>query len=128
MVSSWDNLQISDYLDLLHDDYEFVMHSSDEVSNMKTMDPDLIIKFMQSTNYEARRCIYENEDVLVEHRVAKFPIGDREAVILVHLKKMGFYLEQKQAPHFYNRKINTSYPKLVIVFQLDHSSSPTYPL
>ena len=25
-VSSWDNLAIIDYLDLLHDDYEFVMH------------------------------------------------------------------------------------------------------
>ena len=44
MVSSWDNLQISDYLDLLHDDYEFVMHSTGKVSNLKTMDPDLIIK------------------------------------------------------------------------------------
>lgn len=89
MVSSWDNLQISDYLDLLHDDYEFVMHSTGKVSNMKTMDPDLIIKFMGATEYEERRCIYENEDVLVEHRIAKFPSGDREAVLLVHLKKDG---------------------------------------
>ena len=53
------------------------------------MDPDLIIKFMMSTKYESRRCIYENEDVLVEHRVAKFSSGDREAVLLVHLKKDG---------------------------------------
>ena len=35
MVSSWDNTEISDYLDLLHNDYEFVMHSTGEVSNMK---------------------------------------------------------------------------------------------
>ena len=89
MVSSWDNTEISDYLNLLHDDYEFVMHSTGEVSNMKKMDPDLIIKFMMSTEYESRRCIYENEDVLVEHRVAKFSSGDREALLLVHLKKGG---------------------------------------
>ena len=89
MVSSWDNLQISDYLNLLHDDYEFVMHSTGEVSNMKNMDPDIIIKFMNSTEYERRRCIYENDDILVEHRVAKFPSGNREAVLLVHLKKNG---------------------------------------
>ena len=44
---------------------------------------------MNSTDYEDRWCIYENEDVLVEHRVAKFPNGDREAVLLVHLKKDG---------------------------------------
>ena len=89
MVSSWDNLQISDYLDLLHDDYEFVMHSTGKVSNRETMDPDFIIKALMSTEYESRRCIYENEDILVEHRVAKFPSGDREAVVLVHLKKDG---------------------------------------
>ena len=56
---------------------------------MKTMDPDLIMKFMQSTEYEDCPCVYENEDVLVEHRDAKFPSGDREAVLLVHLKKDG---------------------------------------
>ena len=89
MVSSWDNLQISDYIDLLHDDYQFVMHTTGKVSNMKTMDPDLIIKFMNSTEYENCRCIYENEEVLVEHRIANFPSGDREAVLLVHLKKDG---------------------------------------
>ena len=87
MVSSWDNLQISDWLDLLHDDYEFVMHSTGEVSNMKNMDPGVIMKFMNSTKYESRRCIHENEDILVEHRVAKFPSGDREAVLLVHSKR-----------------------------------------
>ena len=35
MVSSWDNTEISDYFDLLHDDYEFVIHLTGEVSNMK---------------------------------------------------------------------------------------------
>ena len=89
MVSSWDNTEISDYLDLLHDDYEFVMHSTGRVSNMKKMDPDLTIKFMMSTESESRRYNYENEDVLVEHRVAKFSSGDREALLLVHLKKDG---------------------------------------
>ena len=84
MVSSWDNTEISDYLDLLHDDYEFVMHSTGRVSNMKKMDPDLTIKFMMSTEHESRRCVYENEDVLVEHRVAKFSSGDCEAVLFVH--------------------------------------------
>jgi hypothetical protein len=90
MVSSWDNLEIADYLDLLQQTrYEFVAHSTGKVTNMKTLDPDIVMKFMQFTEYKDRRCIYENEDVLVEHRVAKFPSGDREAVMLVHLKKDG---------------------------------------
>ena len=54
---------------------------------MKNMDPDFIIKAMQSTEYKDRRCINDNEDVLVDHRVAKYPSVDREAVLLVHLKK-----------------------------------------
>ena len=32
MLLSWDNSEISDYLDLLHDDYEFTMHSTGKVS------------------------------------------------------------------------------------------------
>ena len=89
MLLSWDNLEISYYLKLLHDDYEFVMHSIGKVSNIKTMDPDFIIKAMQSTEYKGRKCICENEDVFVEHRVAKYPSEDREAVLLVRLKKDG---------------------------------------
>ena len=68
------------------------MHSTGEVSNirrLKNMDPHVVIKFINSTEYESRRCIYENKDVLVEHRVSKFPSGNREAVLLVHLKKDG---------------------------------------
>ena len=67
MVSSWDNLQISDYFDLLHDGYEFVMHMTGKVSNLKTRDLDLIKKFMNSTEHEGRSSIYENDEVLVEY-------------------------------------------------------------
>ena len=62
------------------------------------MDPDFIIKAMQSTEYKDRRCIYENEDVLVKQRVAKYPSGDREAFLLVHLKKDGLLLRTETRP------------------------------
>ena len=57
---------------------------------------------MQSTEYKDRRCVYENEDVLVKHRVAQYPSGDREAVMLVHLKKGGllFRTETGATPFF----------------------------
>jgi hypothetical protein len=35
------------------------------------------------------RCIYENEDILVEHSVMDFPDGTTEAVMAVHTKKDG---------------------------------------
>ena len=65
------------------------MHSTGKVFNMKNMDPDFITKAMQSMQYKDLRCIYQNEDVLVEHRVAKYPGGDRKTVLLIHLKKDG---------------------------------------
>ena len=72
---------------------------------MKNMDPDFIIKAMQSTEYKDRRCIYENEDVLVEHRVTKYPSVDRETVLLVHLKKDDVRLEQKHEQHLYHVRL-----------------------
>ena len=48
ILLSWDNLEISDYLDLLHEDYGFAVHSTGKVSNMKNMNPDFITKAMQS--------------------------------------------------------------------------------
>ena len=44
---------------------------------------------MMSTKYESRRCIYENEDILVVHQFVTFPSGDKEAVMNVSIKKDG---------------------------------------
>jgi hypothetical protein len=35
------------------------------------------------------RCIYENDEILVEHSVMDFPDGSTEAVMAVHTKKDG---------------------------------------
>jgi len=35
------------------------------------------------------RCIYENDELLVEHSVMDFPDGTTEAVMAVHTKKDG---------------------------------------
>ena len=36
-----------------------------------------------------QRCLYENEDILVEHSVMDFPDGTREAVLHAHMLKDG---------------------------------------
>ena len=89
LMSTWDNVEIDEYLTLLHDDYEFVQHSTGTSSNISNVDPDQMIKFMYSTKIENRRCTYENDDILVEHRFTTYPSGDREAVMFVHVKKDG---------------------------------------
>ena len=41
------------------------MHSIGKVSNVNTADPDRILKFMNLAEYEDRRSIHENDDILV---------------------------------------------------------------
>ena len=36
-----------------------------------------------------RKCIYENDDILVDHNVLSFPDGSKEAVLACHMKKDG---------------------------------------
>lgn len=35
------------------------------------------------------RCIYENEDIMVQHEVISFPDGSKETIIGVHTLKDG---------------------------------------
>lgn len=42
-------------------------------------------KFIQ----ESTRCVYENDDILVEHSFMSYPDDTREAVMMIALKKDG---------------------------------------
>ena len=78
------------YLDLLHEDYEFIRHQSGTSVNKEEIG-DLVRFMMSSEDLEVRspRCIYENEDIIVEHSVMDFPDGTTEAVMTVHMIKDG---------------------------------------
>ena len=59
-------------------------------------------KFIQETS----RCIYENEDILVEHSFMSYPDNTREAVMLIALKKDGkiFQMETGATPLLWDAK------------------------
>jgi hypothetical protein len=78
------------YLNLLHDDYKFVRHQSGQTMSKSAMG-DMLRKMMASGSMSVHdsRCIYENDDILVEHSVMDFPDGSREAVMGVHTLKGG---------------------------------------
>lgn len=81
---------IEAYLDLFHDDYEFVRHRSGTV--MKKREFAEMMRGMMSSDavkIDRHRLIYENGDVLVEHSVMDFPDGTREAVLEAHTLKDG---------------------------------------
>mgnify|MGYP003322286494 FL=1 len=73
------------YIDALHDDYEFVRHQSGTSMNKEQIS-EMMDQMMANENVVIRnsRCIYENEDILVEHSVMDFPDGTTEAVMAVH--------------------------------------------
>ena len=81
---------VTAYLSLLHDDFTVIFHKSgntfskEEWASMVTgmMEND---KFIQ----ESTRCVYENDDILVEHSFMSYPDDTREAVMMIALKKDG---------------------------------------
>ena len=45
-----------------------------------------MMEWMVAANVEKHRCIYEIDDIIVEHQIINYGSGDREALMLVHQK------------------------------------------
>ena len=78
------------YIDALHDDFEFIRHQNGTTMS-KSMMSEMMARMMANKDVVIKnpRCIYENDDILVEHSVMDFPDGTTEAVMAVHTKKDG---------------------------------------
>ena len=77
-------------IELLHEDFEFVRHESGTSLN-KTQMSDLLrpITSSESVVPQAHPCLYENEEVLVNHSAIDFPDGTTEAILRCSLLKDG---------------------------------------
>ena len=78
---------------LLHEDYTFVRHQTGTTMN-KTEMSGMLAAFMSSEDVvvHSQRCIYENDEILVEHSVMDFADGSREAVMGVSRLKDGLII------------------------------------
>ena len=78
------------YIDLLHDDFQFVRHQSGITMDKAAM-ADMIRRMVASGGMAVhdQRCLYENGEVVAEHAVMDFPDGTREAVMAVHMLRDG---------------------------------------
>ena len=88
-TEAWNQNDISAFLECHHDDYELVFHSTGEVKKMEDIDWDQMMEWMVAANVEKHRCIYENDEIIVEHQIISYGSGDREALMLVHQLKDG---------------------------------------
>lgn len=90
MKASMDNNDTPAFLALLHDDFVFVRHQSGTTmskGDMATMMAEM--EGVEGWSVKDQRCIYENDDIVVEHSVMTFPDGTTEAILGAHTLKDG---------------------------------------
>ena len=49
-----------------------IFHSTGKTLRLEDFDMDQLARWMISTTRESARCIYENDDILVEHRISTY--------------------------------------------------------
>ena len=77
-----DNRNAEEMISCLHDDYTFVRHQTNSQMNKEEM-AQMLRGFMSSDSVvvHSQKCLYENDEVMVEHSVMDFADGSREAII-----------------------------------------------
>lgn len=78
------------FLALFDDGFEFIRHQTG--TSMNKADMAAMIPEMMNNDvfkYDNHRCLYENDDIMVEHYVMDFPDGTREAIIGVNTLRNG---------------------------------------
>lgn len=78
------------YVDLLANDCVFVRHQSGTEMNRDEV-AELLKRMMApgAATMGQRRCIYENDDILVVHSINDYPDGTREAVLAAYSLRDG---------------------------------------
>lgn len=81
---------VDSYLSLLHEEFTVVFHKSGSRFN-KTEWSSMVTEMMANDKFiqESSRCVYENDEILVEHSFMSYPDDSREAVMLVAMIKDG---------------------------------------
>ena len=81
---------IKAYLDCLHEDFVFIRHQSGTKISKSDWTPTLM-SMMQSDalSFNNQRCLYENDEIMVEHSFMTFPDGTSEAVLVVNFLQDG---------------------------------------
>ena len=90
MAEANKNKDVDAFMDLVHEDFVMVCHQSGTEKNREEFHE--MAKMMYASDKlkrENERCLYENDDILVEHVVMEFPDDTKEAVMAVWTKKGG---------------------------------------
>tara|TARA_B100000795_G_scaffold266558_1_gene249934 strand:+ start:252 stop:584 length:333 start_codon:yes stop_codon:yes gene_type:complete len=73
-----------------HENFEFIRHQTGTTVNKAEFSKFVAEGNSKSTSKMAMaRCIYENDDIMVDHSVMRFPDGSRESIIRVRMIEDG---------------------------------------
>ena len=101
---AWFNKDIETYLSCFHEDHETYLHASGRSIFMHNFDIDRFVKYNTEYQQLYPTCIYESDDILVEHFYTLAPDGSCEAILWSHEKRMVKFGELKMAAHQFRRK------------------------
>ena len=84
------NRDVDTYLSLLHDDFAVTFHKSGK-SFSKGEWAEILRDMMSNEKFvqDSSRCVYENDDIMVEHSFMSYPDNTKEAVMLIAMLKNG---------------------------------------
>ena len=90
LVQTIADRDVDTYLDLLHEDFTVIFHKSGD-SFSKEEWASMVARMLANEKFihESSRCIYENDNILVQHNFMSYPDNTREAVMLVAILKDG---------------------------------------
>ena len=88
MVKTNENRDVDAFLNMIDEEFVMVSHQN-RTERTKQEFAEMVRAMMSSDSLEVtdQRCIYENDDVLVEHSCMAFPDGSKEAVLAVWTKR-----------------------------------------
>ena len=90
MKSADKSRDIDAFMELVHDDFVFVRNQNGtDVDRTGFYEGRKMMYASDKVTREKERCIYENDDICVLHQFSEFASGDKEAVMMVSLKKDG---------------------------------------
>lgn len=88
MVETNENRDVDGFLDMIDEEFVMVSHQN-KTERSKQEFAKMVQAMMSSDSLEVsdQRCVYENDDVLVQHSCISFPDGSKEAVLAVWTKR-----------------------------------------
>ena len=71
LTEAWENHDVEAYWACFHPDWEMTWHSTGKVTNLNSMSAEQMKAIMENADITNRRCIYENDDILVQAAFAR---------------------------------------------------------